>query len=411
MKKLFAFISLVLIFAACNEVDILEPGYPDGSILSGTTPVPEEIRTNIEGVYKITDGKDNFGEQVVLKWYKEKLVVYGYYLGTYLVLESGMKNSEVLFEGVWRHMRSLDAGMTRWKITAEDAAALENGAVQDLEISGSYSNGNGINTKTLKLKYERAISDSALNSDFLIVAHRGGVRNSDNIGVSENSIEMIALAEQLGANAIEIDVKLSKDNVPFLYHDSDINLRLVREAPMWGQIEDFTFPQINTFLTLVNGEKIPKLKDALEFVLNETKLKFVWLDMKSSKNAMPYVIPIQQEIMSRAEAMGRDLKIVIGLPTEEKISNFKQYPGYENVLSLNELSIDDVRSTNSYAWGPRWTLGSQTDAVRQMHAEGRIAITWTLDSDEFIKKFFRETEFDGFVTNYPTVVAYYNYVR
>jgi len=133
--------------------------------------------------------------------------------------------------------------------------------------------------------------------------------------------------------------------------------------------------------------------------------------MKSEKNAMPIVIPIQQEIMRRAKLMGRDLVVVIGLPSEDKQKLFMQYPGYENIESINERNIENVRETNSIVWGPRWTMGSQTDAVRQMHSEGRIAITWTVDQTEFITKFMYESEFDGFVTNYPTIVAYYNYAR
>ncbi len=38
--------------------------------------------------------------------------------------------------------------------------------------------------------------------------------------------------------------------------------------------------------------------------------------MKSAKNDFPIVIPIQQEIIERAEAMGRKLEIFSGLPTQ-----------------------------------------------------------------------------------------------
>ncbi len=411
MKKTAIIFSAFLLLFACNEPDLIAPEFPDGSILDGTAPIEDSIKASMEGVYSVTEGKNMFGDEVAVKWKGETLAFYGNKSGTYFVLKGGSKNGELLFEGIWRHMRNVTAGRTRLKISAEQTAALQNGVAENLVINGSYSNGNGLNTKKVTLKFKRRFSDEALNSRFLIVAHRGGVRNSDRIGISENSIEMIAVAEELGANGIEIDVKLSKDNVPFLYHDPDINLRLVRESPMWGPIEEFTFAQIRTFLTLVNGEKIPALKDALEYVLLHTNLKFVWLDMKSSKNAMPFVIPVQQEIMRRAETLGRDLIVVIGLPTEEKKEFFMQYPGYENIASLNELGASQTRETNSLVWGPRWTLGSQTSLVREMHAEGRYVITWTLDQDEFIRKFMRESEFDGFVTNYPTVVAYYNYAR
>ena len=86
--------------------------------------------------------------------------------------------------------------------------------------------------------------------------------------------------ERFGATGVEIDLRLSKDGVPFLYHDGDVNLRLTQKSLIWGNIEDFTWPQLRTLLTLRNGEKIPSAREALEYVLEETELKTVWLDTK-----------------------------------------------------------------------------------------------------------------------------------
>jgi glycerophosphoryl diester phosphodiesterase len=414
MRNFLIIISIVLVLNSCTQVNLLEPEYSDGSILTGTLEIPEQIKKNIEGIYKISDGSNEFGTEVAFKWHGETLAVYGSKLGSYFILSGGVKDTSFFFEGTWRHMQNLDVGLLRLQIDVSDGSLnLWNNTVtpESVKLNGSFGEDSSPNTKLLKLTYDRPLSNDSLSNNFLIVSHRGGVRNADYIGVSENSVEMIAKAEELGANGIEIDIKLSKDNIPFLYHDPDINLRLVQEAPIWGPIEDFTFPQIRTFLTLVYGERIPTLLEALNFVLTKTNLRYVWLDMKSEKNAMPIVIPIQQEIMRRAKEMGRNLVITVGLPNADKQKIFMEYPGYENIESINEMEIADVRTTNSYAWGPGWTLGSQTDAVNQMHAEGRIAITWTVDQIEFITKFINESEFDGFVTNYPTIVAYYNYAR
>ncbi len=414
----YSTISILLFLLFLNSCDtsvnLVEPQYVDGSILDDTSPIPEQIKNSLEGIYKITNGSDKFGGEVALKWHGDLLAVYGSKSGTYFKLNGGVKDTAFYFEGNWRHMQSLDVGLLRLQIgTDEGALNLWNDTTvnsESVKLTGSFGSGSSPNTKKLELVFLRPFSDEALNSKFLIIAHRGGVRNADYIGVSENSIEMIAKAEELGGNAIEIDVKLSKDNIPFLYHDTDINLRLVQEAPIWGPIEDFTFPQIRSFLTLVNGERIPSLEEALEFVLTETELRFVWLDMKSEKNAMPIVIPMQQAIMRRAEEMGRNLVVAIGLPSEDKQKLFMQFPGYENIESINEREVENVRESNSSVWGPRWTLGKQENAVSQMHAEGRMAITWTVDQTEFIKEFMK-SEFDGFVTNYPTIVAYYNYAK
>lgn len=416
--KWFIYISFLLIavlFNSCEtSVSYKGPTYLDGSILDGTSKINEQIKGNLEGIYSITKGMDYFGDKVAFKWHGEKLIVYGSKLGSYFKLEGGTQDTTFLFEGEWRHMQNVDVGLLRLKIGVEEGALnLWNNSVstEPVKLKGSFGFDDNPNQKELELEYLRPFSDSAKNSKFLIVAHRGGGRNSDYLGASENSLEMIAMAEELGGNGIEIDVKLSEDNIPFLYHDRNINLRLTRESPIQGPIEDFTFSQLRTFVRLKNGERIPSLKEALEFVLMKTSLRFVWLDMKSKKNAMPYVIPIQKDIMKRAKDMGKDLVVVIGIPNEDKQKLFRQYPDYQNIESINEMTIDNARETNSYAWGPRWTLGSQTSAVRQMHSEGRIAITWTVDQIEFITKFINESEFDGFVTNYPTIVAYYNYAR
>ena len=131
----------------------------------------------------------------------------------------------------------------------------------------------------------------------------------------------------------------------------------------------------------------------------------------SEKNDMMEVIPIQQDIMDRAEAMERDLEIFLGLPKQEKIDQFLDYPSYEEVLSLNEFELADVRQTGSEFWGPRWTLGIQNDEVEIMHAEGRRVITWTMDDWKFIQQYLKEGNFDGMVTNYPTLVAYFYYIQ
>ena len=50
---------------------------------------------------------------------------------------------------------------------------------------------------------------------FLVVGHAGG----DPEGHCENTLEATRSALDLGANAIEVDVAVSRDKVAFLWHD------------------------------------------------------------------------------------------------------------------------------------------------------------------------------------------------
>jgi len=411
MRKLFIFAHIFFLFSCDTNPTVSVPDHGEGSILDGTVPLSEEVKNNLEGVYQVTEGSDHFGNQVVIKWSEEYISIFGQKNSVYCIMEGGSIGTEVYLEGYWRYATNTETGLVQLRMSddTDGKNLLAKKDTAPLQLTGFFGSENNTPDRKFTLLYERAIIPELSEKEFWIVAHRGAGRTSDLLPASENTIEMINLAERFGANAIEIDVKLSHDRIPFLYHDRTINLRLVEKGPIWGNIEDFTFAQLHTFITLINGEKIPSLRNVLEFVLEETNLSLVWLDMKSEKNDMAEVIPLQQEIMARAETMDRDLEIFIGLPTEDKISHFMSYPSHDEVLSLNEFEIEDVRQTGSEFWGPRWTLGTQNDKVQAMHGEGRRVITWTMDDPDFINRYIKEGEFDGMVTNYPTLVAYYYY--
>jgi glycerophosphoryl diester phosphodiesterase len=406
----------MLISLSCNnEVDIIFPEFSDGSILDGTMPVPDHSKSRMEGVYQIAEGSDFFKDKAVVKWNDPDLLsIFCEKDGAYMVLKGGVSGSSLLFEGTWRYSYGTETGLVRLTISPENGGSEllgDSTANFTVKFEGNFGEGNNHPDKSLKINFTRKFSLSVLNRNFKIVAHRGGGRNSDYRGVSENTNNMIALAERRGSNGIEIDVKLSKDGVPFIYHDSDINLRLVEKSVIWGKIEDFTFPQLKTLITLKNGELIESLDEMLEYVLNNTKIKFVWLDMKSDKDDMSKVIPIQQEFLDRAAAMGRDLRILIGLPTQDKVDQFLAVPNYQDLNNLCELETSIVGQTDAEVWGPRWTLGLQTAEVNAMHGEGREVITWTLDDPNWIRSFVQDGDFDGILTNYPTAVAYSYYVQ
>ena len=414
MKNLLNILVIVALLTACNpDIEVFIPSFGNNSILKDTYPLTEETKQKMEGIYRVIDGSDHFGNKVVVKWSGKYMSIFTEKNAAYLIQEGGSLESVLFFEGYWRYATNTETGLAQFRISADEGGnyLINNDNQVPIKLSGTYGLGDELPSRNITLVYDRYFSEKVLEEKFYILAHRGAGRTSDMLSASENTLNMIGLAERFGANAIEIDVKLSQDRIPFLYHDATINLRLTQKGPVWGNIEDFTFAQLRTSITLINGEKIPSLQEALDFVLEETTLELVWLDMKSEKNDLPEVIPIQQEILSRAESMGRQLEIFVGLPTEDKINQLLSYPEYESITTINELEAEDVRRTNSELWGPRWTLGMQLDLVEQMHGEGRRVITWTMDDPTYINRYIRESSFDGMVTNYPTLVAYFFYIQ
>jgi hypothetical protein len=103
--------------------------------------------------------------------------------------------------------------------------------------------------------------------------------------------------------------------------------------------------------------------------------------------------------------------IVMGIPSADVMDALMAYPDYQNVPTLCELTVDDVKQLNSKVWAPRWTLGTQNDLVQQMHDEGRIAVSWTIDTPSWVENYITNGIFDGLLTNYPYVIAYYHYIQ
>jgi glycerophosphoryl diester phosphodiesterase len=411
--QILIFASLLLIYSCDNEVDVTNPVVDPSNFLSQTTPLPTTSKVIMEGVYTVTKGNELLGDQVVVKWTRDRLSIFSGKNGGYIVLDGGSLDSVAFFLGYWRYSTNLETGVASFYIPSDEGGKeiiSGDSSFSTIKFVGVYGEGDELANNPLVFEFKRQFSPEVKENDFQILAHRGGGRNSEYLGVSENSIAMLNIAERFGTTGVEIDARLSKDGVPFLYHDSDINLRLCQKSLIWGKIEDFTWAQIRTLITLKNGEEIPSLEEALEYILEETTIRTVWLDTKDV-DVVPQSIELLEFYNDLAISTGRDLKIAIGLPADDVYEEFIAQPGYQDILSLCELSLDKVREANSFIWAPRWTLGLQTSDVQQMHAEGRLAFTWTLDDASYIEEYINQGEFDGILTNYPTIVSYYHYIQ
>lgn len=414
MKKYLIIILITLLaFTGCDTVfDVDYPEVDQSGFLTQTHPLSDMSKIVMEGVYAVQDGNDFFGDTVVLKWSGNYLSIFTNKNSCYMIIQAGSLDSVIFFDGYWRYGVNSDVGRINFYISSfEGGRQIMSGDTTNRSIiaRGTFGEEDNVPGYGFKLEYCRPFSQKVMQNDFYILAHRGGGRNSDFIQASENSIEIISFAERLGANGIEIDVQLTKDGIPILYHDEEINLRLTQKSVIWGDIEDFTLAQLKTFVKLKNGERIPTLEEALNHVIDNTNLRFVWLDLKSHHNEVFAVEEIQRKILKRINVNKRDLQIVIGMPTREKVNYVMGLNNFQNVPTLCELGTDVVQETNSLFWAPRWTQGVQIDQVRLMHSQNRKAFVWTLDDTGFIKNFFDNGEFDGMLTNYPMLVAYHYY--
>lgn len=124
-----------------------------------------------------------------------------------------------------------------------------------------------------------------------IIAHRGA--SSD---APENTIAAIEKAIEDGADAIEIDIRLTKDNVPVLIHDArlgrttnDTQNRLVSSLT-YAEIQQFDAG--SWFSNEYIGEKIPTLEEAIKVIDHRAD---IFIELKdSNEDLLEYIIELAE---------------------------------------------------------------------------------------------------------------------
>jgi glycerophosphoryl diester phosphodiesterase len=95
----------------------------------------------------------------------------------------------------------------------------------------------------------------------LVIAHRGA-----SLVAPENTISAFQLAIELGADAIELDVKLSMDGIPVILHDRTLE----RTTNGRGRVKDLTLESLQaldagiSFHSSFKGERIPTLQNVID---------------------------------------------------------------------------------------------------------------------------------------------------
>lgn len=88
------------------------------------------------------------------------------------------------------------------------------------------------------------------------IAHRGA-----SYFEPENTLKAVKRALEMGADRVEVDVRLSKDKELVVIHDPTVD----RTTDGTGQVEDMTLQELKK-LNAGKGERIPTLQEIIEAI-------------------------------------------------------------------------------------------------------------------------------------------------
>ena len=97
-----------------------------------------------------------------------------------------------------------------------------------------------------------------------VIGHRGAAAFAP-----ENTLESIRTAAEIGAKWVELDVKLTKDSIPIIFHDDTLERTTSGYGPVaeasWNDIKELEAGM--WFSEGFTNVSVPTLEDALEEIL------------------------------------------------------------------------------------------------------------------------------------------------
>jgi len=221
-----------------------------------------------------------------------------------------------------------------------------------------------------------------------IVGHRG-----DPVHEPENTLRSIIRAFKVGADAVEIDVRLSKDNVPVVIHDETVD----RTSNGHGYVRKMTLNQLKK-LDFGKGERIPTLEEALEIV-REMKGKII-VEIKEEGFESKVIEALgEKEIIKHSIITSFNFDIIKKVKElNPKITVGAIFGGKfkGNILKVaSNIGVDFVV--------PKYTLVT-SEIVNKVHENDLKIAVWTVDNPSDMIK-FKNMKVDCIVTNDPELAV------
>ena len=237
-------------------------------------------------------------------------------------------------------------------------------------------------------------------SGFTVIGHRG-----DPINAPEETFESFNKAFSEGADYVELDIHVSKDNVLVVSHDRD--LQRVTGTSMI--VSEHNFSDLNA-LHQKNGEPIHSLNQVFEHYKNNPKAKFL-IETKKTKKGNPQNM---EELLKQViDQYGMQDRVMFHSFSTKSLKNESELmPNIPRIFiagTTKRVNFDVLQ----YVTGVNLNSSILTpDIINALHAMGKSIYAWD-EMNESAKKWntLINMPIDGVVTNYPATGNEYRQLK
>jgi glycerophosphoryl diester phosphodiesterase len=210
------------------------------------------------------------------------------------------------------------------------------------------------------------------------VAHRG-----DPYRVRENTIDSLRSALQVGADAVEIDVRLTRDGVPVLLHDETLKRLWEHDRPLLSLSSDE--------VRGLTDSQVPTLADALA----ATGDSRVMLDLPGTTE-----VRVARRVVDVVRECGAEERVYYCADATAMLAVRAADPAAE--IALTWTTLAPPRPALLAAVRPRWLnyrFGLVDHALAErVHTDGCLLSVWTPDTRRSMRRLI-DIGVDSITTN------------
>jgi len=216
------------------------------------------------------------------------------------------------------------------------------------------------------------------------VGHRGARAYE-----TENTVRSFRKAVELGVDAVELDVRKTKDQEIVVIHDVDIK----RTTNGSGLVSDLTLQQIRSYST-EKDEKIPTLAEALDFIDKKAR---VFIELKETG--------FEEKVLSIVCKKGLVKNVVIVSFLEDALRKVRELdPEIETGLIYAKHKNPLKAALEMKA---QWLLAfykfTHTANVQKAHETGLKVLVWTVNTPEEVAE-MKKKGVDAIASDKPDIL-------
>jgi glycerophosphoryl diester phosphodiesterase len=205
----------------------------------------------------------------------------------------------------------------------------------------------------------------------------------------ENTLSSFRRAVELGVDAVELDVRKTKDNKIVVIHNSDVN----KTTDGSGSVSSFTLEEIKKFVT-EKGEHIPTLEEVLDAVGKRVKILVELKEPGLEENVL--------ELIRRKRLIGNVIIISFDEDVLMKVRELDDEVTLGLIYVRHKNPIQSALELKAEYLLPLYRFTHSAN-VKKAHEKGLKVIVWTINTKEEALE-YKKKGVDGIATDRPDVL-------